>query len=115
MRKLWFASLGVAAVIAVASLVSMAGQAPTTAAGAALKTAWGDPDLMGIWDVAPTTIPLQRGAKFAGREFYTDAEIAEIERGRSAQPGNEQRAEKGTPNDVAGAYNAVFTSRRPQG
>src|SRR5712691_3253109 len=102
MRKLRFAWLGVPAVIAVASVVSVAGQAPTTAAGAALKTSWGEPDLMGIWDVTPTQIPLQRPAKYAGREFFTAAERAELDRIRQGMPGNETRAEKGTQNDVAG-------------
>ena len=117
MRKLWFASLGVAAVIVivVASLVFVADQAPTTAAGAALKTSWGEPDLMGSWDVVATQIPLQRPAKYAGKEFFTDAERAELDGIRAAMPGNETRSVRGTVVDVAGAYNSVYTRRSPTG
>ena len=102
--------MGVAAAIAVVSLVSVAGQAPTT-----LKTSWGEPDLQGIWDTNPVQIPLQRPAKYKDQEFFTAAQIAELDTIRAAMPGNETRAERGTPNDVAGAYNVVFTSRRPTG
>ena len=50
--------------------------------GAALKTAWGDPDLQGIWNQEFNT-PLQRPAQYADREFFTDQERAEFDR---AQP-----------------------------
>src|SRR5688572_1575033 len=64
--------IGVVAVIMVASLVSVAGQAPTTGVqtGPALKTSWGDPDLQGLWSI-DFQIPLQRPAKYAGKEFFT--------------------------------------------
>jgi hypothetical protein len=39
------------------------------------QTAWGDPDLQGIWSYATLT-PLQRPAAMGDREFMTDAEIA---------------------------------------
>src|SRR5712691_7837792 len=37
------------------------------------RTPWGDPDLQGSWSNATTT-PLQRLAKYAGREFLTTEE-----------------------------------------
>jgi hypothetical protein len=109
--------LGVAAVIAVVSLVSVASQSPRTAAqtGPVLKTSWGEPDLQGIWDTTPVQIPMQRPTKYKGQEFFTDAQLAELDRSRAARPGNETRAVRGTEQDVAGAYNSVFTSRRPTG
>src|SRR5438128_11894708 len=80
MGRRLLALLGGVAAIAVASLVSVEGQAPTTKAqtGPAIKTSWGEPDLQGLWTDEYTT-PLQRPAKFAGREFLTDAEIAELD------------------------------------
>ena len=94
----------------VAALVVVAGQAQTTP-----KTSWGEPDLQGIWDAMPRQIPLQRPAKYQDQEFFTDEQIAELDRIRAAIPGNETRSVRGTEQDVAGAYNVVFTSRRPTG
>ena len=110
MRKRGPQLVGLAAAIAVATLVSVAGQAPT-----GLKTSWGEPDLQGIWDVVPFQVPLERPAKYLNQEFFTDAQRAELDKTRSAMPGNETRSVRGTEQDVAGAYNNVFTSRRPTG
>src|SRR5207244_4093226 len=78
------------------------------------KTSWGEPDLQGIW-TDDVQIPFQRPAKFAGREFFTDAEIAEFDKQRSALPGNEARSVRGTEEDLGGAYNAVFQFRKNTG
>jgi hypothetical protein len=81
---------------------------------AAGSTAWGDPDLQGIWtDVYET--PLQRPAQYAGREFLTDEEVAELDRQRSALLRRNHREPRGSERDVSGAYNAVFESVRPTG
>ena len=42
------------------------------------RTAWGDPDLQGIW-VGSTLTPLERPARYEGREFLTEEEITELE------------------------------------
>ena len=68
--------------------------------------------MQGIW-TREYDVAMQRPAKYAGREFFTDAEIAQLDSIRAARPGNETRSVRGTEQDVAGAYNAVFTSRRP--
>src|SRR5438046_2382537 len=95
--------LGVAAVIiAVALLLKGA-----PAAGVTLKTSWGEPDLQGIWTVEYQT-PVERPAKYAGKEFFTDAEIAELDQQRAGQKGREFRAERGSEADVSGAYSHVF-------
>jgi len=112
MRQRILTAIGVAA-IAVATLVSVAGQVAQQ--GAALKTSWGDPDLQGIWDTTPVQIPLQRPAKYKGQEFFTEGQVAELDAIRAAMPGNETRAVRGTEQDLAGAYNVVFTSRKPTG
>jgi len=119
MRQRILELTGVAAVITVVSLASVAGQirgdAPKAAPGPAPKTSWGDADLQGIWDVVPYQVPLQRPAKYKDQEFFTDAQIKELDTIRAAMPGNETRATRGTDQDVAGAYNAVYGRRSPTG
>jgi hypothetical protein len=81
---------------------------------AALMTPWGEPDLQGIWTVESDT-PLQRPARYADQEFFTAAQRAELDRERSALLGRDKRVERGTELDVAGAYNAVFMSKKHTG
>src|SRR5580704_14698056 len=114
--------MGASAICVVASLtlVGVAGQSQTAPAkaGPAAKTSWGDPDLQGIWTDDFAT-PLQRSAKYAGREFFTDAERAELNRQSASILRREYRDRdaqgKGTEQDVAGAYNTVFESHKPAG
>ena len=57
--------------------------ASATAAGearAASRTTWGDLDLQGIWGAGYLLTPLERPAKFAGKEFLTDDEVAALEK-----------------------------------
>jgi hypothetical protein len=79
-----------------------------------MKTPWGEPDLQGIW-TDETDTPLQRSPKFANQEFFTEEQRTELDRERSAMPGREKRAERGTIADVAGAYNDVFTPKKRTG
>ena len=77
------------AAVAVALLAMRAGVAQSSAAGSeapaaagkaeAPKTPWGEPDLQGIWS-RDVEIPLERPAKYANQEFFTDAERAELDR-----------------------------------
>jgi hypothetical protein len=93
------------------SVTATSAQAPAAsgaAPAAALKTPWGEPDLQGIWTDEFDT-PLQRPAKFAGQEFFTAAQRAELDAARSAiltRFANER--------DINGAYNAAtfFTTKR---
>ena len=50
-----------------------------TKGGTLPRTPDGHPDLQGIWDFRSAT-PLERPARFAGREFMTPDEVAEYER-----------------------------------
>jgi len=116
MRERLIPLVGAAAVITVV-LVGLGGaQAPPSASETAVpKTSWGEPDLQGLWTDEYQT-PLQRPAKFAGKEFLTDAERAALDRERAVMPGLEKRAERGSERDVAGAYNSdIFTTRRHTG
>jgi hypothetical protein len=83
-------------------------------AGPTAKTPWGEPDLQGIWTY-DYQIPLQRPAKYAGKELFTEAERADLDEQRSKRLARDYRAEKGTEADVAGAYNAVFNSIKHTG
>jgi hypothetical protein len=85
-----------------------------SAQGPSLKTPWGEPDLQGIWTDESDT-PLQRSPKFAHQETFTEAQRAELDRERSALMRRDKRVERGTELDVAGAYNAVFTSQKRTG
>tara|TARA_B110000858_G_scaffold135140_1_gene153680 strand:- start:651 stop:1637 length:987 start_codon:yes stop_codon:yes gene_type:complete len=60
-------------------------------------TAWGDPDLAGIWSYASLT-PLQRPASLGNKEFYTADEAAQIN-------ASSREESDPTPGSV-GAYNA---------
>jgi len=122
MRHRCLAIMGVlAVVIAVVWLapVPVAGQAPTAAAkttgavktGTPLRTPWGEPDLQGIWN-DNTQTPLQRPKEYAGKEFFTEEERAALDKKRAELPGREYRAPAGTEQDVAGAYNAVWSPPR---
>jgi hypothetical protein len=82
--------------------------AKTAAKASALRTPWGDPDIQGTWFVM-YDVPLERSAANAGKEFLTDAEIAEADARKGVNPGrNARSADKAQ--DVSGAYNAVFNS-----
>ena len=43
-----------------------------------LQTAWGDPDLQGVWDFRTLT-PLERPDEFEGKAFLTEEEAAAFE------------------------------------
>ena len=113
-----FLSATITIVIAAASAVisvsigSTAAQAPdsATAPTPVLKTPWGEPELQGIWTDEFDT-PLQRPARYANQEFFTEAQRAELDKERSALLGR-----RATERELAGAYNlAVFTTSKHTG
>ena len=59
------------------------------------KTAWGDPDLQGIFTNATIT-PFERPPEFAGKEFLTEKEVAELE-ARAAKNRVDQPPREGDP------------------
>ena len=107
-------SMVVSAPITQAQAQAPAGSGATPAPSPSPKTAWGEPDLQGIW-TDETTTPLQRPARYANQEFFTAAERAELDRVRSEVLGRERRAERGTERDVSGSYNNVFVSFKRTG
>ena len=117
MRRRLLKSIGV--VMMLAALVVVL-QLTTARVGgqAADTTAWGHPNLEGIWlDVYAT--PFERSRELGDREFATAEERAETDQARiglDVSAGRSfQRGPRGTAQDVSGAYNAVFTSVKPAG
>src|SRR5438445_11016661 len=97
--------------------VAQEGPTPSVKAPAAaqvLKTSWGEPERQGIWTDESDT-PLQRPAKYANQEFFSEAQRAELDKERAALLGRDRRVERGTELDVAGAYNSVFLSMKHTG
>ena len=104
-------TVAIAAAIASAgislSVTLTSAQAPAVS-GAALKTPWGEPDLQGIWTDEFDT-PLQRSAKYANQEFFTEAQRDELDTARSAI-----LTRFATEREINGAYNAAtfFSTKR---
>jgi hypothetical protein len=114
-----FAIAAVAGCVVTSASTTASAQAPaasgtTPAPAASPKTAWGEPDLQGIW-TDETATPLQRPARYANQEFFTAAQRTELDRLRSEVLGRERRAERGTERDVSGSYNNVFVSFKRTG
>ena len=102
------------AIAAAASAVISVSVTRTSAQAPALKTPWAEPDLQGIWTYDSDT-PLQRSPKFGNQEFFTAEQREQLDRERAAMLRRDKRVERGTELDVAGAYNAVFTSQKRTG
>jgi len=100
--------------LAVAAALYSMSVTRTPAAAPSLKTAWGEPDLQGIW-TDETATPLQRSPKYANQEFFTAEQRAELDKARAALQGRDRRVQRGTELDVAGAYNAQFVSVKRTG
>src|ERR1700733_15248296 len=83
-----FAAAASAAICLSVTRTSAQAQAQAQAASGAalktppLKTAWGEPDLQGIWTDEFDTPP-QRSARYANQEFFTESQRAELDRVRS--------------------------------
>jgi hypothetical protein len=86
------ASLGALAALAALLSIPMPGQAPSASKKSAPKTyappktAWGDPDLQGVWP-GNMGVPMQRAANFGERTTLTDLEFAakEVQAERQAK------------------------------
>ena len=105
------AACALAALVAVALIAGSPVAGQETADFDTPRTAWGDPDLTGIWSPGYTLTPLERPAEFGDREFLTDEEVATLEGAQDTSAGRNFRPESGTVADVEGAYNDEFTGR----
>ena len=88
--------------------LALEAQRPAPAAQT-LRTDWGHPDLQGIWDRHSIT-PLERPENVGGREFFTEKEIADLERQALVTNTDEARQED-KARDVGTAYNDFWWDR----
>src|SRR6516165_2311492 len=102
-------AVGVTVSVSITGTLAQAPAASVTAPVPVLKTPWGEPDLQGIWTDEFDT-PLQRPAKYAEQEFFTEAQRAELDKERTEML---NRRVAGT---LADAYNfAAFLSTKRTG
>jgi hypothetical protein len=91
----------IGAVFAVAAGIALLNTLPVTAqreapakSGQTPKTAWGHPDLQGVWDFSTNT-PLQRPPELKDKAEFTDAEIAarldQLQKARAKQDSSKTR------------------------
>ena len=104
------ALLGLGALVAAAIVASTLH--PMAAGGTTLNTAWGDPDLQGIWS-QKYQIPLQRPARDAATSLLTPDEVRQREAERAQQAASAPKrgdriAARGTLEDLTGAYDITF-------
>ncbi len=105
-------SLAVVTVALAAMLAPPAAPGQTSGEPPSLRTAWGDPDLGGIWNNATLT-PLQRPADLADRAFLTEEEAAglaqsTVQRNADLLTAPARRTEAG---GNVGAYNNFWMER----
>jgi hypothetical protein len=102
--------IAVIAAGAVSGLVTGSSAQDGVASHTTLKTPWGEPDMQGIWTDEFDT-PLQRSAKYANQEFFTEAQRAELDQVRSGILNR-----RATERDANNGYNgAVFFSTKRTG
>jgi hypothetical protein len=105
--------------LAVRALVGQTSGTATSASGIpAPKMPSGEPDLQGIWS-RDVDIPLERPARYANQEFFTDEQRAELDRqiaGILSRDSTESRRAPGTERDANSEFNQVpFTVHLPVG
>jgi hypothetical protein len=106
----------------IAALVSLAVRAITGQTAGTRSTPpntpWGEPDLQGIW-TRDVDIPLERAARYANQEFFSDGERAELDRRIAdiiSRDTTESRRSRGTERDVNTEFRqAPFTVHLPVG
>ena len=91
-------------VVASSMVTPVAGLAQTTGDADAPRTAWGAPDLQGVWDFRTLT-PFERPTELGEKDVLTDEERAEFEASRLAEFAvrDDQK-----PADIVGNYNQFW-------
>jgi hypothetical protein len=93
--------IGVALLLTVALIPAYAQRASEPAPP---RTAWGTPDLNGVWDFRTLT-PFERPSELANQEFFTEEAAAEFEADRLAEFAVRDDQE---PEDIVGNYNQFW-------
>ena len=97
------------AVMLVATIPLLAGQGPAAvgkAQASRLRTAWGDPDLQGMW-TNTTTTPLERPKDLEGKQVLASEEFAERDRQVADRVSLDRAPRAGDP----GVYNEFWIER----
>ena len=98
----------IVAAAALAALTSVPAAAQSDGAGGAPRTAWGDPDLAGVWDFRTLT-PLERPEALGEKAFLTSEEAAAFEQQALLERNADRRdgADRsfGIGSDIERAYN----------
>src|SRR5262245_43765120 len=82
--------------LAMAGVIELAACAPPPAGTSATqpRTAWGDPDLQGVWRYEGA-IPLERPAQLADRAKLTEKEVADQQKVEREQAANRLAGQEG--------------------
>ena len=100
----------VLAILIVFSAATLA-QNASNGSSSQLQTAWGDPDLQGVWDFRTLT-PLERPDEFEGKAFLTEEEAAVFEQQTLEERDMDRRdgaeIQAGLDADVDRAYNQFW-------
>jgi hypothetical protein len=104
-RPFTLAAAGLCGCIALGGSIPIHAQAKSKAWSS--RTAWGHPDLQGIWNNSTIT-PLERPKEFAGREFLTAEEARTLD-AAAAERYDQRPAD--AAQDVDAAYNQVWWER----
>ncbi len=100
-----FGILAVALIAVVLVSVPVAGQQAPAGNWTPSRTAWGDPDLQGVYTFGTNT-PLQRPRELAGKATYTESELAQVAaQGRARREAQANRPVD--PNRPPGGYNGA--------
>jgi hypothetical protein len=91
------------ALVALAFATPVSTQGPAPGRHAVPPTAWGHPDLQGVWSTATIT-PLERPDSLAAKPFFTEEEARAYELA-TLQQTNRDRRDGGAAADVSRAYN----------
>ena len=111
MQFLGSLSVVVVALVAVTVGAAVVGSGTQTARTDLLRTAWGDPDLQGVWTNATRT-PLERPDEYGEQQLLSVNELKEQEEGAARNLANESAVRQGNP----GTYNAFWRDPvRPTG
>ena len=81
--------------------------AQTGASGTVPRTAWGQPDLQGVWDFRTLT-PMERPEELADKQVLTAEEAAQFREGRLAEIA---ARDDEVPADIVGNYNQFWFDR----
>jgi hypothetical protein len=99
---------GTSLILVLMVALPVAAQQGSTPNGTPPRTAWGDPDLQGVYTFATQT-PVERPQDLAGKAVFTEAELAEVtKRSEAARQAREDRPVD--PTKPPGGYDAVWTA-----